>query len=172
MRKKAEKIELYDKAVQSYLAGQFPSIRKASQHFGLCYNTLYNKIFTGEKYTGSGRKSQVFTPEEEQKIVTFLLDVSSRGCVFTFAQLSLLIQELMISVVTSNPTRTGPWEENGHFPNKSYVSRFIKRHGLTLRSTMELSKARALLTTVDLEAWFSDFIGGLVNNPKFSPCFS
>ena len=87
---KAEKIELYDKAVQSFLAGQFPSILKASQHFGLCYNTLYNKIFTGEKYTGSGRKSQVFTPEEEQRIVTFLLDVSSRG----FAKLSLLIQEL------------------------------------------------------------------------------
>ena len=169
---KEDKILRIDEAMKNYYQGKFKSITSAATHYDVPVTTLRTKIITGEKFTGSGRKSPAFSADEEQKIVEFLKDVARRGCGFTFAQLSLLIQELMISVVSTNPARKGVWVENGYYPNKPWVSRFIKRHQLKLRSTMELSKARAILTPVDLEAWFSDFMGGLVNNPKFSSCFT
>ena len=37
---------------------------------------------------------------------------------------------------------------------------------------MDLSKARAELTVLDLDNWYKDVEGRFVNNPKFQECFT
>ena len=57
-------------------------------------------------------------------------------------------------------------------PEKYFVYNFAKRHLLTLRSTMELNKARSILSPEDLELWQLDTEGGLVFQPDTAECWT
>ena len=55
---------------------------------------------------------------------------------------------------------------------RDFAYSFAKRNVLSIRSTMELSKARSILTVKDLEIWHKYTEDGLVVfNPKFRECF-
>ena len=57
-------------------------------------------------------------------------------------------------------------------PPRDFAYNFAKRNVLFIRSTMELSKARSILTVKDLEIWHKYTEDGLVVfNPKFRECF-
>ena len=89
----------------------------------------------------------------------------------TYLQLQLVIQEVLIAVTTSNPQRTSPYADKGHFPNRDFVRRLADRNNLTLRATMEISKGRQILGIDDLVAWQIDTEAGLINVEKFKDCF-
>ena len=77
----------------------------------------------------------------------------------------------MSVLCASNPDKVSGWEEDNHLPPRDFAYNFAKRNVLFIRSTMELSKARSILTVKDLEIWQKYTEDGLVFNPKFRECF-
>ena len=78
----------------------------------------------------------------------------------------------MSVLCASNPDKVSGWEEDNHLPPRDFAYNFAKRNVLFIRSTMELSKARSILTVKDLEIWHKYTEDGLVVfNPKFRECF-
>ena len=168
---KAEKRELHRQALEAYKQGLYPSVNSCASAYNISRKTLGRMIESNRDFIGGGRKSGIFTTEEEAKLVSFVSHRMSLGCGLDFSQLSLVIQELAIAVKSSNKDREFPstWEEL--FPPQSYVRTFIRRNNLVLRSTLNLNLARAVLTVVDLKKWFDDLYNGFVSNPKFAECF-
>ena len=163
--------QLYDRACQDFEQGKFPSIFEASKHYGLSYTSLYRYLVNGDTFKGKGRKSNVLTDEEEKKIVDHIIYRQRIGCGMTYLQLQLLIQEVLVAVTSSNPERTSPYADKGHFPNRQFARNLAKRHNLTLRATMEISKGRQILSVDDLVAWQKDTEAGLLNMAEFKDCF-
>ena len=172
---KAQKIQarkqLYETACQQYQQGQFKSIFEASKHFRLPYSSLHKYLVFGDSFIGKGRKSQVLTIEEEQKIVAHVIYRQKIGCGMTFLQLQLLVQEVLVAVTAANPARSSPYGDKGHFPDRFFARRLATRNNLTLRATMEISKGRQILSVDDLVAWQRDTEAGLVNNEVLAECF-
>ena len=167
---KAEKKEKYQKAVEALKSGQFPNPSACARHFEVCAKTLRNLVKNDRDYIGGGRKTVIFTGEEENKLKEFVSERISLGCGLDFHQLCLTIQELIGRLRVANPDREFPdWDSD--YPPECYARRFMKRHQLVLRRTMALSNARAMLTTADLDSWFSDVSKKFFTNPKFSACF-
>ena len=175
MEAKAKNIEggkqKYQAACQQYQQGKFKSIFEASKHFDLPYSSLHKYLVYGDTFNGKGRKSNVLTAEEEQKIVDHVIYRQKIGCGLTFLQLQLLIQEVLVAVTAANPGRSSPYLDNGHFPNVFFARRLAARNNLTLRATMEISKGRQILSVDDLVAWQRDTQAGLVNNELLAECF-
>ena len=169
MKKETE--EKYEQAVTDFLSENSKSIRKAANKFGVAKSALYRYIVTADSYKGQGRKNVVLTEEEERKIVDYILFRKTIGCGMSLYQVQLLIQEVLIAVCSANPDRTSPYADSNHMPNKMFVSRFVSKHGLTLRAALEISKGRQILTKFDLEKWQQETQEGLVNHPKFQDCF-
>ena len=165
------KRQIYDKACQQFQEGKFPSIFQASKHYGLAYTSLYRYLVNGDEFKGKGRRSEVLTNEEEQKIVDHITYRQRIGSGMTYLQLQLLIQEVLVAVTSSNPERTSPYVDKGHFPNRNFAYRFAKRHNLALRATMEISKGRQILSVDDLVAWQKDTEAGLIDKEEFKDCF-
>ena len=176
MESKVKKIQnakqTYQKACVEYQQGKFDSIYAASQHYGLSYTSLHRYLVYGDSYNGKGRKSKVLTAEEEQKIVDHVIYRQKIGCGMTYLQLQLLIQEVLVAVTSSNPERSSPYADNGHFPNRFFARKLAVRNNLTLRATMEISKGRQILSVDDLVAWQRDTEAGLVNNEVVADCFN
>ena len=161
----------YKQACEQYNQGKFKSIFAASKHFGLSYTCLYRYLVNGDSFAGKGRKSNTLTEEEELKIVNHVIYRQKIGCGMTYLQLQLIIQEVLIAVTTSNPDRTSPYAELGHFPNRDFARALADRHNLTLRATMEISKGRQILGIDDLVSWQKDTEAGLINLDAFKDCF-
>ena len=160
----------YKKACDEYQQGKFKSIREASKHYNLSYSCLHRYLVHGDEFGGQGRKSQVLTEEEEQKIVDHVIYRQKIGCGMTYYQLQLLIQEVLVAV-TSNPLRTSPYADKGHFPHIGFARRLADRNNLTLRATMEISKGRQINGVDELVSWQMETEAGLVNLEKFKDCF-
>ena len=165
------KRQLYVKACQQFQEGKFSSIFQASKHYGLPYSCLYRYLVNGDEFKGKGRRSEVLTSEEEQKIVDHINYRQRIGSGMTYQQLQLLIQEVLVAVTSSNPERTSPYVDKGHLPNRNFVYRFAKRHNIALRATMEISKGRQILSIDDLVAWQKDTEAGLIDKEEFKDCF-
>ena len=140
---KAKKKEIYDKALEALKSGQFPNPNSCATHFGVCAKTLRYLIKENKEFVGGGRKTGIFTAEEEKKLTDFVSERLSLGCGLGFHQLSLTIQELIGILRVANPDRqfSPDWESDS--PPEGYVRRFMKRHQLVLRRTMALSNAGA-----------------------------
>ena len=170
-KKLEDKKKLYMLACQKYKEGKFSNINEASKHFGLSYTSLYRYLVNGDTFNGKGRRSEVLTDEEEQKIVSLVIYRQKIGCGMTFLQLQMLIQEVLLGVTASNPERSSPYADNGHFPNRQFARKLAIRHNLTLRATMEISKGRQILSVNDLVAWQKDTQAGLIDNDVLCECF-
>ena len=94
-------------------------------------------------YVGGGRKTIIFTAEEENKLKEFVTERLSLGCGLDFHQLCLTIQELIGRLRVANPDRQFSTDWDSDYPNDSWARRFMERHKLVLRRTMALSNARA-----------------------------
>ena len=165
---KAEKREKYRKAVAELKDQKWKSINKCAQFHGVPASTLRDLYRSGLDYRGPGRRLTVFTEEEEQRIVTYLRHQSRYGFGLSYFELKRLIQELAEGLKAANPKRKFPEAWNDLLPKQSFVYNFTKRHFLSLHSTMELSKARSIVTREDLELWQNDTEGGLVFHPDFA----
>ena len=136
--------------------------------FGFCAKTLNNLFKENREYFGGGRQTVIFSAEEENKLTDYVTERMFLGCKLDFHQLCSTIQELIGMLRVVNPDRqfSTKWD-----PEESYVWRFMKRHKLVFWRTMALSTARAMLTPVDPDNWYSDVNKKFFTNPKFSACF-
>ena len=167
----ASKRARFGQAFEAFKQGVYPSVNSCALAFNVDRKTLGRMITSNRQYIGGGRKSVVFTAEEEAKLVNFVSQRLSFGCGLDFYQLCQVIQELATALCSSNPNREFPstWEEL--FPPETFVRKFIIRNNLVMRRTMPLTLARAVLTVVDLKKWFDDLYKGFVSNPAFAECF-
>ena len=171
-QKKEEKRETFKKAIKDLRERKFKSINKCAQAHGVPSSTLRDLYRSGQDYQGPGRRVTIFTEEEEKKIVNYIRHQCKYGFGLSFFELRRVIEELAEGLKAANPKRKFPesWEEL--LPEKYFVYNFAKRHLLTIRSTMELNRARSIVTREDLELWQSDTEGGLVNHPDTAECWT
>ena len=86
---KAEQKEIYDKALKSLKSGQFPNPNSCAVHFGVCPKTLRNLFKENREFVGVGRKTVIFTAEEENKLTDY---VSNNGLCVTSHRASVITQ--------------------------------------------------------------------------------
>ena len=170
--KPEKKEELYKKAVEAFENKLFPSITSTATHYGVSVSTLRRLLAQDRSYIGCGKKSSVLSEEEEKQIVDHVLWRADHGCGLNNRQLSLLIQELIQRLREVNPQREFPSSWLSDFPDKSYITRFKRRHNLVLHSTMNLSIARAQITSQDLDQWFRHIDERFVQDEILQQCFA
>ena len=159
----------YAVAVHDYQSNPGMSINACAKRHKVNNHTLKKLLDSGETFKGSGRVLTVLHKEEEKKISDHIVQRLKLGYSLTFYELRYLIQEALIKLCQANPDRTSPWEN--HFPHDNFVHNFAERNNLVLRSTMELSKARSMLSFEALMSWYQDTAGALVNHPDFADCW-
>ena len=169
---KEERSKQYDAALQDYENNPGISFWACAKKHKVNNNTLKKLFESGNRFKGSGKELTVLTKEEEKKLCEHIVHLLKLGYSLTFPELRCLIQEALIRLCQANPDRTSPWEEENHLPTGNFVYAFAARHNLVLRSTMELSKARSMLSLETLLSWFRDTAGALVNHPDFEDCWS
>ena len=133
--------------------------------------TLISLVKSGETFKGRGNVLTVLSKEEENKLCNLIIQKLKLGYSLTFFELRHLIQEALIRLCKANPARTSPWENENHFPNGNFVYNFAARNNLVLRSTMELSKARSMLSLEGLMKWYQDTFKALVSHPDYADCW-
>ena len=84
--------------------------------------------------------------------------LSSLGCLF-------------LGLKAANGARMTGFEKNNQLPGRSWVRRFVERHSVCLRRTVEISKGRQVLTANDLALWQQDTENYLLSNPVLAECF-
>ena len=171
-QKKEEKRETFRNALKDLHEDKFKSINKCAQAHGVPASTLRDLLRSGQDYKGPGRTLTIFTEEEEKKIVKYIRHQCKYGFGLSFFELQRVIEELSEGLKAANPKRKFPASWDKFMPEKHFVYNFAKRHLLTIRSTMELNKARSIVSQEDLELWQSDTEGGLVFNPETAECWS
>lgn len=158
--KKDQKTLALKMAVAKYKAGIFSSLNKAAKEHGVVQSTLYRAIVgekeNSEEFPGSGRYSSRLSSSEEKKILDFVVMRQQIGYGLDWAGLQRLVQEVLLALITSDPSRKTGLEHCGQLPGKSWVRRFADRHNLVSRKTLEISKGRQIITPEDLALWQAD----------------
>ena len=168
---KEEKRKKFRNALDELREGKWKSDAGCAKAHGLSARTLLHLHTTGQDYKGAGRTLTIFTEDEEKKIASYIRHQCKYGFGLSFFELQRTIQELAEGLQKANPKRKFPEAWSEFLPDRWFVYNFATRHLLTLRSTMELNKARSIVTREDLELWQSDTEGGLVFHPDFAECW-
>ena len=157
-------------AVAAFKQGLFKSKRQCATAFGVSEFTVRQALKSDDYvYKGRGRKSEVMTEAEEEKIREHTIERLKLGVGLDLDQMQDLIQELLLGVIDANPERYVPWGDNGDSPYRppvQWVRRFLKRNNLKYRSSMNINGARACVTREELELWFEDVRQILTANPE------
>ena len=128
----------YKAAITAYEKGEFNSVNACSVAFGVHQRSLDRFIKSGTKFVGKGKKSNVFSTDEEAQIVQFVRARVELGVGLSFKQL-LVIQELLARLKSVNPERYCP--PNNFYPEETFVRRLAEQNSISLRRTMALSAA-------------------------------
>ena len=165
------KKEQFNAAIAAFESGEFSSVNATAKSFGVNQGTLTKYIKSGSTFVGKGKKSIVFSEEEENQITNFVKKRVELGVGLDFNQLCLVIQELLTRLKKVNPERYSPPTWVNFYPDESFARRFATRNGLSLRRTMALSAARDCLSVYDLDEWFKHIMERFVHPPEFSGVF-
>ena len=161
----------YEVALQDYHSNPGMSFYGCAKKHKVNKTSLIKYFKFGESFKGRGKSLTVLNKDEEKKICEHIIQLLKLGYSLTFFELRNLIQEALIKLCQANSDRTSPWEEVNHFPEGNFVYSFAARNDLVLRSTMELSKARSMLSIEGLMSWFKDTAEALVNHPDYADCW-
>ena len=170
-RENEERRKQYEVALQDYQSNPEMSFYGCAKKHKVNKTSLIKYVKFGESFKGRGKSLTVLNKDEEKKICEHIIQLLKLGYSLTFFELRNLIQEALIKLCQANPDRTSPWEEVNHFPEGNFVYSFAARNDLVLRSTMELSKARSMLSTEGLMSWFRDTANALVNHQDYADCW-
>ena len=165
---KESKKEKFNAAIAAYETGDFSSVNACAKSFGVNQGTLAKFIKSGATFVGKGKKSLVFSDDEETQIADFVKKRVELGAGLDFIQLCLVIQELLTRLKKVNPARYSPPTWVNFYPEDTFARRFAERNNISLRSTMSLSPARDCLTVYDLDSWFKHIKERFVSPPEFS----
>ena len=177
IRKRKQEIQIqneergkqYEVALQDYHSNPGLSFCACAKKHNVNKSTLMRLVKSGETFKGSGKVLTVLSKEEETKMCNFIIRKLKLGYSLTFHELRYLIQEALIRLCQANPKRTSPWKN--HFPDGNFVYNMAERNNLVLRSTMELTKARSMLSLEGLMKWYEDTLMALVNHPDYAECW-
>ena len=156
------------------LVNEGVTVRAAAANYNLSKSTLHDFIKKGDKkrfQAFKGYISKVLSKDEEELVKGLAKKRADLGCGLSYGQLQTVLQEVLQRLTKRDSTRTSGYEESNHLPNMSYVYRLCKRVNLVLRSTMEITKGRAIVSQEDIEAWQED-VEKIMKKPGVLECFS
>ena len=135
-KKKGEtdkKKEQFNAAIAAFKSGEFSSVNACAKSYGVNQGTLAKYIKSGTTFVGKGKKSIVFSDDEETQIANFVKKRVELGVGLDFRQLCLVIQDLLARLKKLNPERYSPPTWVNFYPDESFARRFATRNGLSLR---------------------------------------
>ena len=163
---KEERQERFRAAAAGWGTGQFPSLSACAKSFGVDVTILHRGIVeTGGLFPGRGKFSTILQKNEEEMVRNHVRLMATIGYGVTLEGLRCLLQEVLLSLVAANPSRKTGLEDRNQLPHPSYVQRFVKRNGLSLRKTSQISKGRAVISPADIKLWFKDISSFLDGRP-------
>ena len=164
-QKRQKKIEIDEHKREKFAAAikdmkemKYKSIRSCAKAHGVPRSSLSRFLNDGTEYVGNGTKLTEFTRQEELRLKDHIVRVLELGFGVTIIELQLIFQECMSALLEADVNRTTKWEDC--MPPYSWCYTFTTRHNLTLRSSMELSKARSLISPESLKMWQRDTYDG------------
>ena len=161
--KKEERKQLYAAAIEDLKNDNYTSLRSCARAYGLNHSMLSRMINHGAQFGSQGKKLTEFTWPEEVRIAEHITEMLRLGFGLTIAELLPLFQEAMTSLLEADKNRTTTWVNN--MPPYCFVWNYTQRHNLVLRSSMEITKARSVITPESLKLWQRDTeIGKFVNH--------
>lgn len=149
---KSERDERMERAIEK-VTEEDMSYGDAAKEYNVAKTSLYDRVKLTYLTVGRGRRSQVFSKDEETKVAEKINERASLGVGLSYEQLAALVQECLLGLVAANPSRKTGLEESEQYPSYRYCLRFAKRNGLVLRSTSELSRGREGVTIEDIRGW-------------------
>ena len=165
-----------DVAVKDFRDGNFHSIRECARFHRVGRTTLAKLVSDPQaEFSGYGKRSQVFTRQEEALISAHIKERMLQGCGLDILQVQCLMQDLLIAAIASNPARKSGWDQVDpespwlqHLPTKSFVRNFLKRNQIVWRSSMPLNQGRAILNVQDLREWQDSTEAFLFSDPDLA----
>jgi len=130
---KIQKQILYETAIAEVMSGECKTLSEASKKFNIARSTLRDLVKADRKYTGRGRKSQVFTDDEEKIISERVLERTSGGRDLSWKFLKEMIIEELNIIKINHPERDFARIscKNGNMIEMTYVRRFAERNNLS-----------------------------------------
>ncbi|RUS88142.1 hypothetical protein EGW08_004104 [Elysia chlorotica] len=123
--------------------------RKTAEKYGIPWGTFSDKLSGRRKL--EEKPKTVLSKEEEEEIVNFLKEMSTRGFGKTKDELLSVVKNYL-----DHKGRQTQWEENK--PSDKWFRLFRKRHEeIVFRKPQLLGKQRALVSKKDILDWFSTF---------------
>ena len=141
------------------------TIYAASKHFGIPKTTLLYKHNGKRPLSGKSGPPTTFTPQEEQILVDWIIQMGKAGFPITKIQLLNSVTELVNILNKDNNFAQGR-------PGRAWFEGFLRRHNeISLRFTETLQKYRSVVTEEKLRGWFKEITeyfgeGQLINDPK------
>ena len=115
------------------------------------------------EFKGTGRRSQVLTDKEEERLKAHILYKAEIGYGESWKTLQTILQLVLLEIKKTDPERITGFEEQGQRPNISWVRRFAARNNISLRKCSVISKGRAVISPKDIALWFQD-VGSYLNS--------
>lgn len=166
---KIQKKIAHEQALAYYKSDKSISIREAAKMFNVNHTTLITLIKTGKSYTGRGRKSKLFSEEEEMSIVKKALQKVQTGEELSTKCIKELVQEEIEVIKSIDPERSSLKFDDW------FVLNFAKRHDLRQYyseaarnpspNKKDISVIRAKKQNVQLNYSCEDLEKDLIPNP-------
>lgn len=126
------------------------SLNRAAKQYNIPKTTLQNAVHYKYSSHKVGQKT-VLTSEEERRIVDWAIHMARIGYGRTRQELANTVKKIL-----DDDGRPNPFKDNR--PGKEWLARFFARHpDLSLRTSIQLGKERAIVSADKINQWFSDF---------------
>ena len=109
---KSAKAQRYAAAISDLNQFKFININTCANFHKVPYTTLHTLMIGNKSYQGGGRKSLVFTIEEEKEIFKHVKWRAEVSCGLTWMQLQSLVQEPLLALKISNQDRITGFEKD------------------------------------------------------------
>ena len=149
---------LVDQAVSLVKSGSL-TLGEASRRYQIPKTTLHDRVHNKYKSDHIGAKTAL-TQSEKQRIANWSLHMSRIGYGRTRQELCGIVKKIL-----HEDGRKTPFIENK--PGRQWVRGYFKCHPeLTLRTTVQLGKERAVISKQKIHQWFSNFQAYITNEVK------
>lgn len=135
------------------------SIRSAAKTFGVSYTTLQRKL-KNDGHKISAQEHCILTKEEEQYIVSYIIQRGQQAFPMTIQDLQLLAGR----IIEKNPRKLNCVLKNG-IPGRMFINGFLKRNPqISLRKCEGIPKSSAKVSLESVQSWFNWFYNYINEN--------
>ena len=147
-KRKKFSLEDLQQAVEAVDKGS--TLREAAQTYGVSPATILRRRKNPEKVNDRTGPATIFSDEEEQEIVQWIVYRAERGYPVTKSQLLDSVQSYVQGLKKETPFKDSR-------PGRHWFEGFRKRHPeISSRTAQTLIAPRALVTEEDLREWFTE----------------